>query len=161
MLVHLNANPMDPEFERILYTLIGSGGIKKVISIVRKVLLPIFQTLENNIKLGVEKGEFETQDALLAALEIFIFCTHYRSFYKFFENSNWYEHLYGEGSANIAFDFFIRHTLKALCPEGKKLILPVIPENMLYEFDKKIDSIIHELQGGQKEDDKLPQAAGN
>ncbi|MFH0975782.1 MAG: TetR/AcrR family transcriptional regulator [Spirochaetota bacterium] len=149
LFVKLYIRPKDPDFERILLMNIGRGGLERVFSIISKFFLPQFQLLENTLKKGVESGEFETSNTMFVIFELILFTTHYENFRKHFTNTKWFDNFYGKDYSKKAFDFLIEHTFKALCPAGKKVIIPSIPDSIIKEATETIDSIIEEMQRGQ------------
>jgi AcrR family transcriptional regulator len=150
-LVNLYIGPKDPDFERILLMQIGNNGLERVISIINKFILPQFEFMENNLKEGVNSGEFEISNTMYVILELVLFITHYEKFRMNFKNTKWFEQIYGEGYSKRLFDFLVEHTFKSLRASGKELKIPVIPDSIIKEANKTIDSIIGEINGGVDE----------
>jgi AcrR family transcriptional regulator len=147
-LVNLYISPRDPDFERILLLQIGRGGIEKIISITKEFFISHFQALEKTLHMGIDSGEFETQDPIYEILELVLFSFTYESFRRHFKNSDWFAHIYGDGYTDRVFIFLVEHTFKALCPSGKKIIIPGVPDTLIKDADKIIDSLIKERLGG-------------
>ena len=141
-LVHLYMRPKDPDFERILVMQIGRGGIKRLVSIINNFFLPQLQLLEKTLRQGIESGEFETHNITFLAMELLLFIIPYEKFRQHFIDTQWYEHLYGEGYSNKLFEHLIEHTFKGLYPTGKILAIPIIEKSLIEEIDKNIASVI-------------------
>jgi TetR/AcrR family transcriptional regulator len=150
-LVKLYMGHKDPDFERILMNQNGIDGWDRVISIINKFFLPQFQVLENTLMQGVESGEFESKNIMFIILELLLYPAHYENFRKFFKNTQWYNFYYGKDYIKNVFDFLIENTFKALCPVGKKVVIPSIPKNIIKEAGETIDSMITQMQGGVNE----------
>jgi len=151
VMIYLNNQPVNQDFERILYMLISGVGIKKFMSITKKFYFPVLQLLENTIRAGIEKGEFESHDPIMSAIEISIFTTHFNGRSRFFEGTKWNEHINKEIGIKEIFDFFIRYTFKGLSPAGREFSIPVIPENIMSEVDNTIGLILKEVKRGFNE----------
>jgi AcrR family transcriptional regulator len=146
-LVHLYLKQRNPAIERFLFSQIGRGGIKHLIKISKKFTLPQYQFLVNAISMGVEAGDFECFDILFTGMEIMLYVMSYEHFRLHFSDTEMHGHFYGKGYKNQVFDFLIKHTFKALCPAGKELPIPVVPEKLIKEVDYSIILIIQKMQG--------------
>jgi AcrR family transcriptional regulator len=150
-LTNLHIGPKDPDCERIFLRQVDRGGLDKIISIINKYFLPQLQYMENIIKRGIQSGEFETSNAIYVIVELVLFVTHYDNFRQFVNNTEWYDHFYSEDYTKNVFEFLISNIFKALCPSGKKRTIPQIPESLIKEVDKIIDTIIKGRSGGVNE----------
>jgi len=151
VLVNMHYEGFDPEIGLIL-SHESAEGERFIKPIMKEYFIPRLEKLASVINEGIARGEFETQNSLLATVNMVTFPIFYGSKRESFKDTPWEERFYNRVSKEDLLNFVAEHTFKSLLPAGRRLEIPAIPD----DIKKKIDEIIemkkhdlrHDVQGG-------------
>ncbi|GEM_PF-494339 len=139
LIVHINLETMDPDFNRIIAREVVEGR-RHLRPLIREYLIPQLELLEQVIIRGIASGEFSTRNSLMAVLDIVNFVRSYSINRDIYRGTKWYRRLYGRNSRDELFQFALEHTFKALSLSNE-VHIPKIAPAIIKSLDKLVDTI--------------------
>ncbi len=121
----------DPDIIRIFSWEIAQGD-KFMVRFIDQFVIPRKETLVKVIEEGIENGEFDAEDANLAALEIFYFIfLHFVIKQLLAVNDDFYAKLYRNASDEDFFNYTVSHVFKSLSPKGEMISVPGVNDDII------------------------------
>ncbi|HOO71001.1 MAG TPA: TetR/AcrR family transcriptional regulator [Spirochaetota bacterium] len=149
-MTYIHLSGFDPDFSRIMAIELAQRH-KNIREFMSSYFIPKMEVIENIIKDGIDCGEFECENTLLAVLNIFNFIISYPDREHWFD-TQWYDRIYGEGYIERFLSFIMRYTFKALRPPGKNVAIPVMPDEAMNKLNEFIQKMIeYRKEGGLHE----------
>lgn len=134
----------DDEFHRILAFEIAEGdGI--IHELVRDYLLPQVSSVDEIIRDGIRKGIFQISNSKMFAGNILSFIRHLAHGVDFFKGTDLYDQIYRNNHDGL-YHFMAEFTFKALRPEGRELIIPVLDDGQKSRLDSMLKIMKDDLE---------------
>lgn len=125
----------DPDIIRILAWEIAQGDLF-MMRFIDQFVMPRKEIMVKVIDEGIEKGEFQTEDSNLTALEIFYFnFLHFNIKQLLSSNHDFYSKLYRNLSDEEFFNHTVVHVFKSLSPVDRTLRPPKVREDVINFVD--------------------------
>ncbi len=151
IIVFTHMEAADYDYNRILAIELA-GGFRFLRQISQQYFIPWMEKMEQVVIDGVDKGEFETRDALLVVLNIIFFIINYGNSREYYKETRFYKRLFDGSEKQRLFTFLLEHTFKALCPRGREFQIPDISKDIQNQLDAVVNSILREQKGEMVKD---------
>ncbi|PKL40004.1 MAG: hypothetical protein CVV44_07230 [Spirochaetae bacterium HGW-Spirochaetae-1] len=137
---HLRAS--DREGNDIMLWEVAEGG--KFLKMINEAsLAPRQKAVLKLISEGVEKGEFETKHPTLVLQGLFAMAISFQIEIERKFKPTLFE-MHGNISEEDYLSFYLEYIFKMLCPRGRSLDIPEVPQEILRYIDRLIDIMKHE-----------------
>ncbi|MGV7930213.1 MAG: TetR/AcrR family transcriptional regulator [Spirochaetota bacterium] len=145
-LVHTHLQEYDRDFNRIIaigtcarpYAYTGDRG---------RVISSRGWSASNGPSIeGIGTGEFECENPMLFVLSLISFVLNYGD-RENWEETPWFDRIFGEGYRERVLAFMLNHAFKALLPAGGTLVIPSLPEREMTLLKKTIEKINFQRRG--------------
>lgn len=150
-IIHLTLRARDRDMYRLLFWEIVEGNTFHEQGI-KEFVIPIYSLIIGIIREGTAKGEFETRDPQLLTMFTVFSIFHYNLDKEIMGETPVFKELYGDKSDNDIFMTLIENLFKTLCPHGKPLQVPVIPDELQQFLNRLIDTASSESKEGYAEE---------
>lgn len=140
LLININIDTMDDDFRKILSREMTEER-EHFRKIVQSYIIPRHEAFAGIIIEGIESGHFASKNPLFVVISLNTFIMTLINTRNLIKGSSWYNRIYGKRYRETLFDFMVDHTFRALCPPGRELNIPKMPEGTFDTIKKFVDDV--------------------
>jgi AcrR family transcriptional regulator len=139
-MAQLHMEATDPDLHRIISREIAEDRTQ-IKTLIRNYFIPQLTLMEKIIEKGINSGEFEKTNPYFVILGFLSIIMFYKSNKAHYEDTEFYDKLYGGTKSAEFIDYVLKQTFRTLAPEGKAVKLPEISPEYIHQIDLIIEEI--------------------
>jgi AcrR family transcriptional regulator len=151
MMTNIFLKATDPDVMRIIFWEMAEGT-RYLDSMIHEYSMPRQKMLNEVILDGIKTGEFETDYAHFAGINIGTFISFYTIHREFYRGKQLFRDMYGDATDQDVFQYVLESVFKSLRPKNRKFEIPRIPDDLKKVMDNIIAMLVVKKDEGVTEE---------